>query len=68
MTLDQQIREADRRVQQYIEEMHDRAQIHIRIEGKYARRSMAQRLRHDHREQKRITAALEWAYQTGAMK
>lgn len=68
MNLAAELTAADRRVQQRIDELHDRAQIHIRIEGQYARRSMAQRLRNDGREQRRIQAAHEWAISTGAPK
>ena len=54
MNLTAELTAADQRVQQRIDELHDRAQIHIRIEGQYARRSMAQRLRNDKREQRKV--------------
>lgn len=69
MNIDSAIAEASRRItDQVINPGFDRLHIHNRIEWKYAQRSMSQRLRNDHREQRRIQAAHEWANSTGAPK
>ena len=53
MNLDAEIAAASKRVQSLIDERHDRLQIRNRFVYEHARRSMAQRLRNDGREQKR---------------
>lgn len=53
MNIDAAIQAASQRVQSLINEKHDRLQIRNRFAFEHARRSMAQRLRHDKREQRR---------------
>lgn len=52
MNLDQQLREADKRVQSLIDDKRDRLMIRNRFTWEHARRASAQRLRNDKREQK----------------
>jgi hypothetical protein len=52
MSIDQAIREADKRIQARIDERFDRLMIRNRFTFEHARRSMSQRLRNDGREKR----------------